>query len=180
VNESIPRISHASSSSVNAYALEEALTYKNIGCPIGFYRMTDMGCAIVNMSVEVARTNEIPVGTMKRVIAFKEHILLSNVGGKIYATQNDCGHQRASLARGTLEGNIVTCPLHGAKFDVTTGRNVAGIQMRMSPELMQKMPPEIIAMFQKTGEIISEIDIQPLKTYKVEVKGGSIYLDTEA
>ena len=108
---------------------------------------------------------------MKRVTAFDESILLSNVGGKIYATQSDCGHQRASLARGTLEGSIVTCALHGAKFDVTTGKNVGGIQMRMSPELMQKMPPEIIAMFQKTGEIMAEIDIKPLKTYKVKVKG---------
>jgi nitrite reductase/ring-hydroxylating ferredoxin subunit len=114
---------------------------------------------------------------MKRVTAFNENILLSNVGGEIYATQNDCGHQRASLAKGKLEGSIVTCPLHGATFDVTTGRNVAGIQMHMSPELMQKMPPELVAMFQKTGELLADIDIRPLKTYKVEVKEGSIYLD---
>jgi nitrite reductase/ring-hydroxylating ferredoxin subunit len=107
-------------------------------------------------------------------------ILLSNVDGKIYATQNDCGHQRASLARGTLEGNIVTCPLHGAKFEVTTGRNVGGIQMHMSPELMQKMPPEIVAMFQRTGEIMADIDIRPLKTYKVDVRGDSIFLESEA
>ena len=72
-----------------------------------------MGRAIIKMSIEVAKVSEIPVGTMKRVTAFNEPILLSNVGGKIYATQNDCGHQRASLARGKLEGNIVTCPLRG-------------------------------------------------------------------
>jgi nitrite reductase/ring-hydroxylating ferredoxin subunit len=132
------------------------------------------------MSVEVAKTAEIPVGTMKRVTAFNEHILLANVGGRIYATQNDCGHQRASLARGTLEGNIVTCPLHGAKFDVTSGRNTEGIQMHMSPELMQKMPPEVVAMFQRMGDLLSDIDVRPLKTYKVDVKGDSVYLDREA
>ena len=129
------------------------------------------------MAIEVARTSEVPVGTMKRVTAFNENILLSNVGGKVYATQNDCGHQRASLARGTLEGNIVTCPLHGAKFDVTTGSNVEGMHMAMSPELMQKMPPEVIASFQRMGELLADIDIKPLKTYTVEVKGDSIYLD---
>ena len=129
------------------------------------------------MPIEVARTSEVPPGTMKRVTAFNEAILLSNVGGEIYATQNDCGHQRASLAKGKLEGSIVTCPLHGATFDVTTGRNISGIQMHMSPELMQKLPPEMVAMFQKTGELLADIDIRPLKTYKVEVKEGSIYLD---
>ena len=44
---------------------------------------------------------------------------------------------------GTLEGKLVTCPLHGAKFDVTTGENVEGIHMAMIPELMQKMPQEV-------------------------------------
>lgn len=139
--------------------------------------MANAVSARLEMSLEVARVSEVPVGTMKRVTALDESILLSNVGGKIYATQNDCGHQRASLARGTLEGDIVTCALHGAKFDVTTGKNVGGIQMRISPKLMQKMPREVIATFQKTGEIMSEIDIKPLKTYKVKVKGDSIYLD---
>jgi nitrite reductase/ring-hydroxylating ferredoxin subunit len=132
------------------------------------------------MSVEVAKISEVPIGTMKRVTAFNEHVLLTNVGGKIYATQNDCGHQRASLARGKLEGSIVTCPLHGAKFDVTTGRNVEGIHMGMSPELMQKMPVEVVTMFQSMGSIIADIDIRPLKTYKVEVKGDAIYVDKAA
>jgi len=129
------------------------------------------------MPVEVAKLSEVPVGKMKRVTAFNESILLSNVGGKVYATQNDCGHQRASLARGKLEGNLVTCPLHGAKFDVTTGKNVSGIQMGMPPEVMQKMPQEVVMMFQNMLPIISEIEVRPLKTYRVEVKGGSIYLD---
>lgn len=138
-----------------------------------------MGRAIIKLAVEVAKISEIPMGSMKRVTAFSEHILLSNVGGKIYATQNDCGHQRASLARGTLEGSVVTCPLHGAKFDVTTGVNVSGIQMRMPPEMMQKLPPEMIAMFQRTSEIVSDIEIRPLRRYKVEMKGDSIYVDKE-
>jgi len=130
------------------------------------------------MPVKVALKSEIPVGTMKRITAFNgEHVLLSNVGGKIYATQDDCGHQRASLSRGTLEGSVVTCALHGAKFDVTSGKNVRGIQMRMSPEMMQKIPPEVVAMFQRTSQIVADIEILPLKKYRVQQRGDSVYLD---
>jgi nitrite reductase/ring-hydroxylating ferredoxin subunit len=111
----------------------------------------------IAMQVEVAKLSEIPVGTMKRVRALDQDILLSNVAGKIYATQNACGHMRASLARGTLEGNIITCAMHGSKFDATTGKVVSGIRPGMPP-------------------IVAEIDVQPLKTYEVEVKGDSVYV----
>ena len=70
----------------------------------------------------------------------------------------------------------MTCPLHRAKFDVTTGKNVGGVQMSMPPEIMQKIPQEVMMMFQKTSEIVAEIEIEPLKTYKVKVKGDSVYL----
>jgi nitrite reductase/ring-hydroxylating ferredoxin subunit len=133
-------------------------------------------CDII-MQIEVAKMSEIPEGSMKRVHAFGSHVLLANVRGRVYATQDDCGHQRASLSKGSLEGRIVTCPLHRAKFDVTTGKNIAGINFGMPPELVQKLPPEMVAMFQKTGELIADIPILPLKTYKVETKGESIFLD---
>ncbi len=109
------------------------------------------------MDQEVAKLAEIPVGTMKRVRAFDRDVLLSNVAGTIYATQNNCGHMRASLARGTLEGTVVTCALHGAKFDVTNGKNVGGIRPGLPP-------------------IVAEIDVQPLKTFGVEIRGGSVFL----
>src|ERR1700731_1847398 len=111
---------------------------------------------------EVAKINEVPEGKMKHVKAFGEDILLSNVGGTIYATSNRCGHQNASLAKGKLEGHVVTCPLHAATFDVRTGKNITGPQLMMSPEIMQKLPTEMLAMFKKTGEILSEIEIVPL------------------
>jgi nitrite reductase/ring-hydroxylating ferredoxin subunit len=126
---------------------------------------------------EVAKLSEIPMGKMKHVKAFDEDILLSNVNGTIYATQNRCGHQNASLARGTLEGHIVSCPLHAATFDVRTGKSLSGPKMMMSPEIMQKLPQEMVEMFKKTGEILSEIEIQPLKTFTVDIKGDSVFVD---
>lgn len=140
------------------------------------YGLSNIGHTIY-MPTKVASLNEIPVGKMLHVKVMGEDILLSNVDGKIYATSNRCGHQNASLAKGTLNGEIVTCPLHRATFDVKTGKNLTGPQLMMSPEVMQKLPPEMIQMFQKTGEILSEIEVEPLKTYKVMVERDSIFVD---
>ncbi len=129
------------------------------------------------MEVEVAKTSEIPPGGMKRVRAYDQDILLSNVDGKFYATSNRCGHSNASLARGTLQGNEVTCPLHGAKFDVTTGKNLTGPQMHMSPEVMQKLPQEMLEFMKNSADIIADIQVEPLKTYKVSIKGTSVFLE---
>jgi nitrite reductase/ring-hydroxylating ferredoxin subunit len=44
------------------------------------------------------------------------------VGTRIYAMENRCPHADAPLSDGELEGTVVTCPLHGWRIDVTTGR----------------------------------------------------------
>ncbi len=129
--------------------------------------------------VEVAKLSEIPPGTMKRVAVNGTSILLANVEGKVCATSDRCGHQNASLSKGTLEGKVVTCPLHGAKFDVITGQSLSGPRLGLPPEIMQKLPQEVLTMFKRTGEILAEIQIEPLKTYTVSVEGDSVYLESE-
>jgi nitrite reductase/ring-hydroxylating ferredoxin subunit len=129
------------------------------------------------MEVEVAKVTEIPPGSMKRVRVYDQDVLLSNVDGKIYATANRCGHSNASLARGSLQGKVVICPLHGAKFDVTTGKNLSGPQLSMPPEVVKKLPQEMLDMMKNAADIISEIQVEPLKTYKVDIRGTSVFLE---
>jgi nitrite reductase/ring-hydroxylating ferredoxin subunit len=76
--------------------------------------------------VEVAEVSEIPRGTMKSVLVGIWQVLVANVNGKFFAINNYCSHEAASLSQGTLKGSTVTCPLHGAKFDVITGKCLAG------------------------------------------------------
>ena len=49
-----------------------------------------------------------------------------NVAGQFFATQSRCTHRGGPLDKGKLEGSTVTCPLHGAQFDVTTGEVLRG------------------------------------------------------
>ena len=75
-------------------------------------------------SVEVAREGDLRDGAMKKVNAGGKDILLAMVGGKYYAADDKCPHLGGSLAEGTLEGTVVTCPKHGSQFDLTDGRNL--------------------------------------------------------
>ena len=74
--------------------------------------------------VKVAQMADVPIGSMKRVEANDEEILLSNIDGNFYAVAERCPHLRGHLSQGVLEGSVVTCPRHDSQFDVRTGQLV--------------------------------------------------------
>jgi 3-phenylpropionate/trans-cinnamate dioxygenase ferredoxin subunit len=76
--------------------------------------------------VEVAQVDEIPAGAMKSFVVEGKQILVINYDGNYYAIGGKCTHMGGDLSKGKLEGKTVTCPKHGAKFDVTTGECVSG------------------------------------------------------
>jgi nitrite reductase/ring-hydroxylating ferredoxin subunit len=69
----------------------------------------------------VAKIADIQPGTMKSVAANGKKLLVAHVDGAFYAMQQRCPHLGGNLSRGRLEGKTVTCPLHKATFDLTTG-----------------------------------------------------------
>jgi 3-phenylpropionate/trans-cinnamate dioxygenase ferredoxin component len=76
----------------------------------------------VSEYVRVAHTTELAPGAMKRVDVAGHAVALLNVGGEFYAIDDTCSHEEASLSQGTLTGEVVVCPKHGARFNVKTGR----------------------------------------------------------
>ena len=70
--------------------------------------------------VKVAKTDEIVPGQGKMTEVGGKKIALFNVEGSFHAIDDTCTHRGGPLSEGSLEGNQVTCPLHGARFDVTT------------------------------------------------------------
>ncbi len=73
----------------------------------------------------VARAADIALGTTRRVVTEGVAILLCNVDGKLYAIEDVCTHDGAPLDGGELDGCRITCPRHGAVFDVITGTVLA-------------------------------------------------------
>ena len=72
--------------------------------------------------VRVASTDEIPAGQARMVDVNGREIAVFNVGGSFHAIDNTCTHVGGPLCEGEIEGTEVTCPWHGAVFDVTTGQ----------------------------------------------------------
>ena len=74
--------------------------------------------------VKVATVGEIEPGRAKRVELGEEAIAVFNLHGAYYAIGDTCSHEEASLSEGDVFGDCVECPLHGAEFDITTGKNL--------------------------------------------------------
>ncbi len=71
--------------------------------------------------VKVARTDEINPGQARSIDVKGKQIAVFNISGEFFAIDNMCTHEAGPLAEGEISGHEVTCPLHGAKFDVRTG-----------------------------------------------------------
>jgi len=72
--------------------------------------------------VKVANIDAVPAGAALLVEVNGKEIALFNLDGSLHAIDNNCTHVGGPLCEGELNGTEVTCPWHGAVFDVTTGQ----------------------------------------------------------
>ena len=126
--------------------------------------------------VSVARVSEIPTEKMKHVEVNGNEILVVNVGGRFYAVSDRCGHMSARLSMGSLTGTVVICPLHGSRFDVTTGKKVAD-PVPQGAEGLGDLPEAFLKLAQRQLELITPIKTYDLRTFPVKVDGESILVD---
>ena len=123
--------------------------------------------------VEVAKIDEIPPGKMKHVELDGKGIVVSNVNGKFYAMDDRCGHMNARLSNGNINQNIVTCPFHAAKFDITTGKIVGEPVLEIPPD-MEPLPPKWQKYMENVGKEMSYIKTYNQNTYEVTIEGDVI------
>lgn len=107
-------------------------------------------------SARVARAADIPEGGMRKVVLDGEPVLVANIDGSFYAIANACRHRGGDLSGGSLEDGIVTCPVHGSRFDVRTGKNVSG--------------PRVLGITWKTGDV---------RSYRVRLDGEDVVIDSD-
>ena len=71
--------------------------------------------------VAVGREGELAPGQWRKTDVDGTQIVVFNIDGALYAIEDVCTHDGGELASGELDGFEVTCPRHGARFDVRTG-----------------------------------------------------------
>jgi nitrite reductase/ring-hydroxylating ferredoxin subunit len=96
----------------------------------------------------VGKISDISAGKMQKVTVDGRDILVANIDGNFYACDDTCTHAGASLTEGALEGAVVTCSWHGAKFNSTTGK-------------LEKFPAKI----------------KDLKSYKTLVEADNVFVE---
>ena len=99
--------------------------------------------------IKVATVGEIPPGSAKQVTLDGRKVAVVNVKGAIYAIDDVCTHEDESLSAGPVVGEIITCPKHGSRFHLPTGR------------------------------VLSLPAVRPVNTYAVKVEGDDILLAPE-
>jgi 3-phenylpropionate/trans-cinnamate dioxygenase ferredoxin subunit len=82
------------------------------------------------MKVNVGGAAAVSEGQMRAFEVAGTKVNVSHAGDRFYAFDDTCTHMGCSLARGVLEGTVVTCACHGSQFDVTSGAVLRGPAQR--------------------------------------------------
>jgi nitrite reductase/ring-hydroxylating ferredoxin subunit len=124
--------------------------------------------------IDTSDIKDVPSGNIKHVEIEENEILLANSDDKVYALCDRCSHMNAPLSMGTLNGKVVTCPMHGARFDVTTGKKV-GEPMALDPsKFPDPIPQTLQKIFARSAEITSKIKTYDQPTYETKVEENRV------
>jgi 3-phenylpropionate/trans-cinnamate dioxygenase ferredoxin subunit len=111
--------------------------------------------------IPFATVTDLQDGTMKKIRAEGNDLLLARIKEKYYCTDTYCPHPGGDLSQGTLAGTVLTCPLHHSQFDITDGHVVRWSDLSGSVFTVatNQRPP------------------RPLRTYPVRIEGNAILVN---
>ena len=98
--------------------------------------------------VQVADTTDIELGHSVSVNVNGTNILICNTEEGFFAVQDMCTHALVPLCGGLIQGTLISCPLHGAVYDL------------------------------KSGEVMAPPAFEDLQTFKLKIEGTSIRVES--
>lgn len=94
--------------------------------------------------VAAAKVEDVPAGGKLVVVINGTSVILVNSKDRIFAVRNLCSHAYETLECGRVRSGWISCPVHGARFDLETGKPLN--------------PPAML----------------PIETYEVRIEGDTI------
>lgn len=70
---------------------------------------------------DVANIDDFAPGSRHVVDVDGTNVAVFNFGGEYYAVKDECPHDGGVLSNGKLDGEVIICPRHGARFSIKTG-----------------------------------------------------------
>ncbi len=75
--------------------------------------------------VEIAPVDDLPNGERLFVDIEGKPLVIFNIAGQFFSIGDVCSHDDGPVGEGDLDGYKISCPRHGAEFDVRTGAVLA-------------------------------------------------------
>lgn len=109
---------------------------------------------------KACKKSDVPKGEMRAFKVGDQSLIIYHIGNSFHATQANCTHMFAPLARGKIvDGCEVQCPLHRARFDIASGHVVE----------WANFPPGIQLLNALRGK-------KALKTFTVELRENDVFV----
>jgi len=92
----------------------------------------------------VAQVGELEPGAWHSADLDGTQVAVFNLDGQYYAIADVCTHDAGQLTGGTVDGDVIVCPRHGARFCI------------------------------RTGEALTAPAFEPTATFPVRIEGGEV------
>lgn len=110
--------------------------------------------------VKIATAAAVSSDKVLKANANGQAVLVAKSGDKYCAIANKCPHLGLPMAKGKFENGVITCPFHGSKFEICTGKNLEWVDSVVGipiPDFAKKMmamgkAPTDVASFTVTQE----------------------------
>ena len=113
--------------------------------------------------IEVPDVADMRSGELRQVEIHGHEFVVAKVNDRFYIADNHCPHLGGRLAKGVLDGTIITCHLHHSQFDLANGR--------------------VVRWTDWSGAVLTVAELarhpRPLRSYEVKVEGDAVFVGPE-
>jgi len=97
----------------------------------------------------ITTITDLPPGNARGFEIAGRRIAVFNLDGSFHAIDDECTHEGGPLSEGVISSGCVTCPWHGAEFDL------------------------------RTGKVLTPPAVEDVRSYKVIVSGDDVSVEVE-